>query len=134
MPEFYGLRRSMDTLTVMAEKAAAEGARLSMTCECCPFGRCARPVQTGRARLRPIALADNSAMPDEARRLRALLRMGLIPGYSSLQENCVYNTALPIGPDGREIGRCRKTRLCAQGAVYLPGRASRRAAATRAPA
>ena len=121
MPEFYNLRRNMDTLKIMAEKAAVEGVELLMTCECYLDGYCAKLEQTDQVKLRSVALADDSDLLAEARDLCARLHMGLILGYSSLQTEGVLNTALLIGPDGREIGRYHKTHLYAHDTKYMPG-------------
>lgn len=73
----------------------------------------------------PAALALRDGAPALQRLSAAAAAAGtaLVVGYAEAQEATVYNTALCLGPDGREAARYRKLQLYGdrERAIFTPG-------------
>ena len=90
-------------------RAAARGAKIIVTPETCIDGYICH--QPGLTRERMCALAEPETGPGIGR-LRTLAReldLYLCVGFSELAGEQLYNTALLIGPDGKTVGKYRKT-------------------------
>lgn len=119
---------NMSVFERYAQEAAEKGTDLLVTCECFLDGYCADmlPVKerfTGADRARFESMAQPDGSPYLLRLKACCNKLGVaaVFGYSSLGAGGVYNTALLVGKDGREIGRYHKTHLYGHDLNYEPG-------------
>lgn len=90
-------------------RAAAQGAKIVVTPETCIDGYICH--QPGLTRERMCALAEAETGPGigRLRKLARELDLYLCVGFSELAGEHLYNTALLLGPDGKTVGKYRKT-------------------------
>ncbi|NLI22204.1 MAG: carbon-nitrogen hydrolase family protein [Clostridiales bacterium] len=127
-PDPWDPESNMELLERMAPEMAAKGVELLVTCECFLDGYCADRTNVKekfsgelRRRFESMAQPDGCEAVRRAGELCMRLRMGMVLGLSTLENGLIYNTALLLGPDGKEIGRYHKTHLYEQDLNYEPG-------------
>ena len=101
--------QALARIEAYVRRAAAQGAKIVVTPETCLDGYICH--QPGLTRERMCALAESETGPgiDRLRKLAMELDLYLCVGFSELAGEHLYNTALLIGPDGRTVGKYRKT-------------------------
>lgn len=70
-----------------------------------------------------LALADGAEALDRLARAAKAAGTALVLGYAEAQGGAVYNSAMCLGPDGRELARYRKLQLYGprEKAIFTPG-------------
>lgn len=70
-----------------------------------------------------LALADDAPALEQLRQAARTAGTALVFGYAEADAGRVYNTALCIGPDGRDLARYRKIQLYGprEKAIFTPG-------------
>jgi 5-aminopentanamidase len=70
-----------------------------------------------------LALADDAPALQRLRKAARSAGTALVIGYAEAAEGRIYNAALCIGPDGRDLARYRKIQLygAREKAIYTPG-------------
>jgi len=110
LPNVRGDReRALERIEFYVRRAAALGAKIVVTPETCVDGYVCH--QPGLTREKMCALAESEDGPSlgRLRHLAEELEIYLCVGFSELDDEKLYNTALLIGPDGKTVGKYRKT-------------------------
>ncbi len=117
----WNRQQAVERIESYTRRAAALGAKIVVTPETCLDGYVCH--QKGLTREKMCELADNENGPTigRLRELAEELDLYLCVGFSELDGDQLYNTAVLIGPDGRTVGKYRKTHGVEQ--FYEPGNA-----------
>ena len=110
LPNIRGNKaQALARIEAYVRRAADQGAKIVVTPETCIDGYICH--QPGLTRERMCALAEPEMGPGigRLRRLARELDLYLCIGFSELAGERLYNTALLIGPDGKTVGKYRKT-------------------------
>ena len=105
----WNKEQALKRIESYVRRAAALGAKIVVTPETCLDGYvCHQPGLT-REKLCTLAEYADGQRMDRLRRVARELDLYLCVGFSELENDQLYNSAILIGPDGKTVGKYRKT-------------------------
>jgi len=101
--------RALDRIESYVRRAAKLGAKIIVTPETCIDGYVCHQKGLTPAKLRNLAAAEDGPEIKRLRKVAKELDLYLCVGFSELDSSRLYNSAMLIGPDGKTVGKYRKT-------------------------
>ena len=105
----YDKARALDRIERYVRKAAKLGAKIIVTPETCIDGYVCHQKGLTYKKLCSLAASENGHEVARLRKVCRELGVYLCLGFSELEGETLYNTALLIGPSGKTVGKYRKT-------------------------
>jgi predicted amidohydrolase len=101
--------QALSRIESYTRRAAALGAKIVVTPETCLDGYVCHHEGLTREKMCTLAEQESGPGIGRLREVAKQLDLYLCVGFSELDNDQLYNTALLIGPDGKTVGKYRKT-------------------------
>ena len=105
----WNKEQALQRIEDYVRRAAELGARIVVTPETCLDGYVCHQHGLTRERMCELAEHENGASMDRLRDVARELGLYLCVGFSELEDDVLYNTAILLGPEGQTVGKYRKT-------------------------
>ena len=112
-------KKAVERIEAYVRRAARLGAKIVLTPETCIDGYVCHQKGLDKKKMCALAHSDESPTIAGFRRLAEELDLYLCLGFSELDGEELYNSALLLGPDGEIVGKYRKTHGVEE--FYKPG-------------
>jgi predicted amidohydrolase len=120
LPNVRGDReKAVERVEAYTRRAAALGAKIVVTPETCLDGYCCHEKGLTRDTFSQLAESENGPSITRLAKLARELDIYLCVGFTEADLGELYNTAILLGPDGRPVGKYRKTHGVEE--FYKPG-------------
>jgi predicted amidohydrolase len=120
LPNVRGDReKALGRVEAHARRAAALGAKIVVAPEACLDGYCCHESGLTKEAFSRLAEPEDGQSIVRLSRLARELDLYLCIGFTEIDRGELYNTAVLLGPDGRTVGKYRKTHGVEE--LYKPG-------------